>query len=212
MRLKICGMTDIAQLKELEAIGVDFAGLIFYPQSPRYATKAGLTPELLKKEKLRINRVGVFVNEDQDTVLRTVDKWKLDMVQLHGDESPRYCEHISNHVNTIKAFRIGDSENIPYKTFPFNEVVDLYLFDTMGKQYGGTGEQFKWDLLCHAPVPKPYFLSGGIGPDDVDQLAQFCKNEQKIFAIDVNSKFEVSPGLKDLKKVETFFNALKKIN
>ena len=137
MRLKVCGMTDIAQLKQLEAIGVDFAGLIFYPQSPRYATKAGLTPELLKKEKLRINRVGVFVNEEQDTVLRTVDKWKLDMVQLHGDESPRYCEHISNHVNTIKAFRIGDNENIPYKTFPYNDVVDLYLFDTMGKQKGG---------------------------------------------------------------------------
>lgn len=212
MRLKVCGMTDIAQLKELEAIGVDFAGLIFYPQSPRYATKAGLTPELLKKEKLRINRVGVFVNEDQDTVLRTVDKWKLDMVQLHGDESPRYCEHISNHINTIKAFRIGDNENIPYKTFPFNEVVDLYLFDTMGKQYGGTGEQFKWDLLRHAQVKKPYFLSGGIGPDDVGQLAQFCKNEQKIFAIDVNSKFEVSPGVKDMKKVGAFFNALKKIN
>ena len=212
MRLKVCGMTDIAQLKQLEAIGVDFAGLIFYPQSPRYATKAGLTPELLKKEKLRINRVGVFVNEEQDTVLRTVDKWKLDMVQLHGDESPRYCEHISNHVNTIKAFRIGDNENIPYKTFPYKDVVDLYLFDTMGKQYGGTGEQFKWDLLCHAPVPKPYFLSGGIGPDDVDQLTQFCVNEQKIFAIDVNSKFEVSPGVKDMKKVEAFFNDIKKIN
>ncbi len=134
MRLKVCGMTGIVQLKELETIGVDFAGLIFYPQSPRYAMKFGLTPELLKQEKLRINRVGVFVNEDQDTVLRTVDKWKLDMVQLHGDESPRYCEHISNHVNTIKAFRIGDNENVPYKTFPFNEVVDLYLFDTMGKQ------------------------------------------------------------------------------
>jgi len=199
MRLKVCGMTGIAQLKELETIGVDFAGLIFYPQSPRYAMKFGLKPELLKQEK-------------QDTVLRTVDKWKLDMVQLHGDESPRYCEHISNHVNTIKAFRIGDNENVPYKTFPFNEVVDLYLFDTMGKQYGGTGEQFKWDLLCHAPVPKPYFLSGGIGPDDVAQLSQFCENEKKLFAIDVNSKFEQSPGVKDMKKVKDFFNSIKMIN
>ena len=212
MRLKVCGMTGIAQLKELEMIGVDFAGLIFYPQSPRYAMKFGLTPELLKKEKLRINRVGVFVNEEHDTVLRTVDKWKLDMVQLHGDESPRYCEHISNHVNTVKAFRIGKNENLPYKTFPFNDLVDLYLFDTMGKQYGGTGEQFKWDLLCHAPVPKPYFLSGGIGPEDVDQLSQFSENEKKLFAIDVNSKFEQSPGVKDMNKVKDFFNAIKMIN
>lgn len=212
MRLKVCGMTGIAQLKELEAIGVDFAGLIFYPQSPRYAVKFGLTPELLKQEKLRINRVGVFVNEEQDTVLRTVDKWKLDMVQLHGDESPRYCEHISNHVNTVKAFRIGGNENVPYKTFPFNDVVDLYLFDTMGKQYGGTGEQFKWDLLCHEPVSKPYFLSGGIGPEDVDKLSQFCENKKKLFAIDVNSKFEQSPGVKDMNKVKDFFNAIKMIN
>lgn len=80
MRLKVCGMTGIKQLKELETIGVDFAGLIFYPQSPRYAMKFGLTPELLRQEKIRINRVGVFVNEEQDTVLRIVDKWKLDMV------------------------------------------------------------------------------------------------------------------------------------
>jgi phosphoribosylanthranilate isomerase len=127
--------------------------------------------------------VGVFVNEEQDTVLRIVDKWKLDMVQLHGDESPRYCEHISNHVNTVKAFRIGENENVPYKTFPYNEVVDLYLFDTMGKQYGGTGEQFNWDLLCHAPLPKPYFLSGGIGPEDVDKLSQFCENEKNFLPL-----------------------------
>ena len=101
---------------------------------------------------------------------------------------------------------------MPYKTFPFNEVVDFYLFDTMGKQYGGTGEQFKWDLLCRAPVPKPYFLSGGIGPEDVDQLSQFCENEKKLFAIDVNSKFEQSPGVKDMNKVKDFFNAIKMIN
>ncbi len=205
-------MTSILQLKELESIGIDFAGLIFYPQSPRYATKAGLTPDLVKKENLRINRVGVFVNEEADTVLRTVDKWKLDMVQLHGDESPSYCERISQHINTIKAFRVGENENIPYKTFSFNDAVDLYLFDTMGKQYGGTGEQFKWDLLSHAPVPKPYFLSGGIGPDDIDRLTAFSNNGQKLFAVDVNSKFESAPGIKDMEKVANFFNAIKMIN
>lgn len=212
MRLKVCGMTDIGQLKELEAIGVDFAGFIFYPKSPRYVTKAGLTPALLKKEKININRVGVFVNEDQDTVLRTVDSWKLDMVQLHGDESPRYCEHISNHVNTIKAFRIGAKDSIPYKTFPYNDVVDIYLFDTMGKQYGGTGEQFNWELLSNTPVSKPYFLSGGIGPNDVDQLDRFCLKERKLFALDVNSKFELTPGIKDMGKIKAFFNAINKIN
>ena len=119
IRLKVCGMTKIYQLKQLEEIGVDFAGLIFYDRSPRCVTRFGLTPEVLKKEKLGINRVGVFVNETIDNVLRVVDQWKLHMVQLHGDESPRYCEQISNHITTIKAFRIGQDDNVAYKTFPF---------------------------------------------------------------------------------------------
>ena len=204
MRIKVCGMTQLKQLKELEEIGIDFAGLIFYEKSPRFAMKAGLTPDLLRKEHVRINRVGVFVNESIEKVLATVDEWKLDMVQLHGDESPRYCEQISSHVNTIKAFRIGKDDNVQYKTHPYLESADLYLFDTLGQQYGGTGEQFDWGLLLKASLTKPYFLSGGLGLEDADRLSQFAGREKRLFSLDVNSRFEVAPGNKDMNKIKQF--------
>ena len=203
-------MTNIVQLKELEEMGVDFAGLIFYSPSPRYATRGGLTPEVLKKEKLRINRIGVFVNETVEMVLKTVDTWKLDMVQLHGDESPIFCEKISNHVNTIKAFRISAEDNIPYKVSPFTDAADLFLYDTMGKRYGGTGEQFNWDLLDKGRLAKSYFLSGGIGPDDLDKIKDFCINQDKLFSLDLNSKFETSPGVKDMTVLKRFVESIKK--
>ena len=204
MRLKVCGMTKMGQLKELEELNVDFAGFIFYKPSPRYVMNNGLTPQVLKTEKIKINRVGVFVNETAENVLKCVNEWKLDMVQLHGDESPKYCEHISNHITTIKAFRIGTDNNTLYRLFPYTEATDLYLFDTLGKKFGGTGEQFDWNQLAGLNIEKPYFLSGGIGPDDVEKIKEFCTSEKNVFALDVNSKFEISPGIKDMKLVRDF--------
>ena len=204
MRLKVCGMTKMGQLKELEELNVDFAGFIFYKPSPRYVMNNSLTPQVLKTEKIKINRVGVFVNETAENVLKCVNEWKLDMVQLHGDESPKYCEHISNHITTIKAFRIGTDNNTLYRLFPYTESTDLYLFDTLGKKFGGTGEQFDWNQLAGLNIEKPYFLSGGIGPDDVEKIKEFCTSEKNVFALDVNSKFEISPGIKDMKLVRDF--------
>ena len=204
-------MTMLAQLKELEDCGVDFAGLIFYEKSPRYVLKGGLTPELLKKEGLKIIKVGVFVNETIENLLTAVEEWKLDLVQLHGDESPKYCEQVSNHVNTIKAFRIGKEDNIPFKIRPYQDAADLYLFDTLGQQLGGTGEKFDWGLIAKAEVTKPYFLSGGISSDDVEQIKAFATNEKKLFSLDINSKFEVSPGKKDMDKIRKFVNQVKNI-
>ena len=204
MRLKVCGMTKMGQLKELEELNVDFAGFIFYKPSPRYVMNNGLTPQVLKTDKIKINRVGVFVNETAENVLKCVNEWKLDMVQLHGDESPKYCEHISNHITTIKAFRIGTDNNTLYRLFPYTESTDLYLFDTLGKKFGGTGEQFDWNQLAGLNIEKPYFLSGGIGPDDVEKIKEFCTSEKNVFALDVNSKFEISPGIKDMKLVRDF--------
>lgn len=204
-------MTMLAQLKELEDCGVDFAGLIFYEKSPRYVLKGGLTPELLKKEGLKIIKVGVFVNETIENLLTAVEEWKLDLVQLHGDESPKYCEQVSNHVNTIKAFRIGKEDNIPFKISPYQDAADLYLFDTLGQQLGGTGEKFDWGLIAKAEVTKPYFLSGGISSDDVEQIKAFATNEKKLFSLDINSKFEVSPGKKDMDKIRKFVNQVKNI-
>jgi len=209
MRLKVCGMTKLDQVRQMDAMGVEFAGFIFYPKSPRFVKKFNLSALDIKKEKLNINRVGVFVNEKSEEVLKTVDQWRLHMVQLHGDESPKYCEHISNHVTTIKAFRIGPDENVEWKIYPYIDVVDMFLFDTVGVNFGGTGQQFDWNLIGNARINKPYFLSGGIGPDDTEALKTFAAGQKNLFAVDVNSKFELSPGVKDLESVRIFLNEMK---
>lgn len=209
MRLKVCGMTKLEQVRQLDAMGVEFAGFIFYPKSPRYVKKFNLSAIDLKREKLKINPVGVFVNEKSEEVLKIVDQYHLHMVQLHGDESPKYCEHISNHITTIKAFRIGPEENIEWKIFPYIDVVDMFLFDTVGVNFGGTGQQFDWNLLGNARINKPFFLSGGIGPDDAEAVKTFAAGQKNFFAADVNSKFEVSPGIKDMESVKRFVEQLK---
>lgn len=204
MRIKVCGMTRLEQVRQLDALGVQFAGFIFYAPSPRFVGRHELDPQQLRKERLAINRVGVFVNASAEEVLRTVDEWRLHMVQLHGDESPKYCEQISNHVTTIKAFRIGADENLSWKIHPYRDVCDMFLFDAVGVSYGGNGTQFDWSQLKSQEIRKPFFLSGGIGMDDVQRVQAFADHEHDFFAVDVNSKFETSPGIKDLRLVEAF--------
>jgi len=174
MRVKVCGMTQLEQVKKLDEMGVDFAGFIFYPKSPRYAGKQ-ISGELLKKAKLRIGKVGVFVNTPYELMMRTVDEFGLDMVQLHGDETPRACEQIANYVTVIKVFRLGENDPISWIIKPFEESCDMFLFDTLGVGYGGTGKKFNWDLLKPAAIDKLFFLSGGIEPEDVDKLKEFSR-------------------------------------
>lgn len=204
MRIKVCGMTRLEQVRQLDALGVQFAGFIFYAPSPRFVGRHGLDPQQLRKERLDINRVGVFVNASTEEVLKTVDEWRLHMVQLHGDESPKYCEQISNHVTTIKAFRMGADENLSWKIHPYRDVCDMFLFDAVGVSYGGNGTQFDWSQLKSEEIKKPFFLSGGIGLDDAQRVRKFADREHDFFAVDVNSKFETSPGIKDLRLVESF--------
>ncbi len=204
-------MTRLDQLIKLDELGIEFAGFIFYPKSPRYIKKFHLSALDVKREKLNINRVGVFVNATADEILKTVDDWRLQMVQLHGDESPKFCEHISNHITTIKAFRIGPDENIDWKIYPYRDSADMYLFDTVGVNYGGTGMQFDWNVLEKAQINKPYFLSGGIGADDTEKIKQFVPGQKDLFSIDVNSRFEISPGVKDMEMIEEFCKKIKVI-
>lgn len=210
MRIKVCGNTQIEQVHALDEMGVEFAGFIFYHKSPRYVIDK-ILPEQLKKTKLKINKVGVFVNADYDEVMNYVEQYGLHMVQLHGDESPKYCERISLQVPAIKVFRIKEGDNIEWKIREYGNVSDLYLFDTDWARYGGSGKKFDWTILETAEINKPFLLSGGIGVDDVDKVKAFAegKHSTEIFAIDINSKFEISPGVKDMEKVKTFINALK---
>ncbi|MDH7461249.1 phosphoribosylanthranilate isomerase [Chitinophagaceae bacterium 26-R-25] len=208
MRVKVCGMMQPEQVAELESIGATFAGFIFYPKSPRYIFKQ---MSLLQLKKIKnINKVGVFVNAPVEEVLHMVDECGLHMVQLHGDESPRYCERISDYISVVKAFRLSENDSIEWMIKPYMDVCDMFMFDTMGAGYGGTGKKFDWNQLKNVTIGKPYFLSGGIQPDDVEKLKEFAKepSSKALFAVDINSKFEVSPGVKDMHKVKTFIKEL----
>jgi phosphoribosylanthranilate isomerase len=211
MRVKVCGMTQLDQVRKLDEMGLDFGGFIFYPKSPRYASKY-IKGEQLKKMKLKMGKVGVFLNATYDEVMKHVDEYGIDMVQLHGDENPRLCDQLANYISVIKVFRLGDNDPIDWITRPYQESCDMFLFDTLGVGYGGTGKKFNWDVLKSATIDKLFFLSGGIEPDDVEKLKEFSNEvvANKLFSIDINSRFELTSGVKDLEKIKLFVEDLKK--
>ncbi len=203
-------MTLPEQVNALDEMGVDFAGFIFYPKSPRYVGHK-ISPEKMKQIKGRIAKVGVFVNTPYEELMRTVEDYRLDMVQLHGDESAFFCEKVANYVTVIKAFRLSDDDPLDWMVRPFQESCDMFMFDTMGAGYGGTGKKFDWNVLKQANLDKLYFLSGGIEPGDEAELTAFQNEEaaRKLFSIDINSRFEITAGVKDMIKVEAFVKSLK---
>lgn len=213
MRIKVCGMTNAEQVMQLDTMGVEFAGFIFYPKSPRYVFRHMPRPEIKKIKGQYINKVGVFVNAPMEELLQTVDDCGLHLVQLHGDETPKYCEKVADYVGVIKAFRLREDDHVLWKIKDYQEIADMFLFDTDGMGYGGTGKKFNWSMLKGININKPFFLSGGIGPDDVNELAAFIKDPvaKDLFSIDVNSKFETIPGLKDMQAVEKFVKAIKQL-
>lgn len=202
-------MTQPGQVEALEELGVAFSGFIFYPKSPRYVLRH-MTTQQIKGFK-NINKVGVFVNASSEEVLHMVDECRLHMVQLHGDETPKYCERIADYISVVKVFRIGETDNIAWKIREYMDVCDMFLFDTAGAGYGGTGHKFNWDVLKNVQIGKPYFLSGGIGPDDVATVKEFEESPagKALFSLDINSKFETAPGIKDMEKIKIFINELK---
>lgn len=211
MKIKVCGMTLPGQVDALTEMGVELAGFIFYEKSPRYMANK-ISPEKMKKIGGRIAKVGIFVNTAYETLMKTVEDYRLDMVQLHGDESPRFCEQVANYVTVIKAFRSSDSDPIDWTIRPFHDTCDMFMFDTLGSGYGGTGKKFDWNILKPAVINKLFVISGGIQPGDEAMLKEFAKEPvaQKLFGIDINSKFEISPGVKDMGKIKLFVENLKK--
>ena len=209
VRVKVCGMTSADQVRQLDDMGVEFAGFIFYPRSPRFVYSHMPAAEI-KKIKGRINKVGVFVNPTLDEVVNTVDNCGLYLAQLHGDESPKLCEKIADYITVVKAFRLSEDDNVLWKIKDYQDVVDMFLFDTEGAGYGGTGKKFNWQLLKGLNIRKPFFLSGGILPTDVEGLKAFQQESvaKDLFAIDINSKFEVAPGVKDMERVRKFIGEL----
>ena len=209
MNIKVCGITEMKQLQQLDGLDIDFAGLIFYKESPRYIGEK-ISKTELKNTDFDLKKVGVFVNPEMIDVLDAIDDYGLDAVQLHGDESPEMCEDLSSEVEVIKAFRVSDGVDIDKLVAPYDAVCDYYLFDTGGlkESFGGTGKQFDWTILTKAKIEKPFFLSGGIGPDDAPKV-KACKHPD-FFGVDINSQFEKEPCVKDMAKLLQFRQGLKK--
>ncbi|MBL7707683.1 MAG: phosphoribosylanthranilate isomerase [Chitinophagaceae bacterium] len=208
MNIKVCGITTMKQLQQLDGLAVDFAGLIFYKDSPRYMGEK-LSGKELKNADFDLKKVGVFVNPEMIEVLDAIDEYGLDAVQLHGDESPEMCEDLGSEVEVIKAFRVTDGVDIDKLVAKYDAACDYYLFDNGGlkESFGGTGKQFDWSILTKAKIEKPFFLSGGIRPEDAVKIKGF--KHPDFFGVDINSQFEKSPGVKDMGLVLQFKQGLK---
>ncbi len=208
MKIKVCGITTISQLEELNKIGVDYAGLIFYERSPRYVLSKMRSKDV-SALKIDIQKVGVFVNATESDIMTQIELYELDVVQLHGNETPSFCNHISDHVKVVKAFPINEqNSHIDWMIKPYEEVCDFYLFDHGSSGiYGGSGIKFDWSLFKKVTIGKPFFLSGGIGSGDADAVHNF--KHPFFYAVDVNSQFETEPGLKNIESIKQFIKSIK---
>ena len=209
IKLKVCGMRHARNVRDIAAAGPDILGFIFYPPSPRYLPP-GDAGEVTEAVPEGLEKAGVFVNSPPEEVERMGETLQLDYVQLHGKESPRMCKELKNGgLKVIKVF--GMDENFDLKQLDdYKEAVDYFLFDTKSPQYGGTGKAFNWSVLDQYDGSVPFFLSGGIGPEHVDLLESL--RDKNLYAVDVNSRFEISPGFKDREKVKIMVERLKILN
>ncbi len=196
--VKVCGMRDAENIREVEALGIDLMGFIFWPKSSRYVSER---PAYLPTN---CKRVGVFVDEDIETVRRIVDDYALNYIQLHGHESRAYCAQLKG-LKLIKAISVSGQDDIAtYKTY--EGLVDYFLFDTKCPSVGGSGQQFDWSVLSAYDGNTPFLLSGGISPNDAERVKAF--RHPKCIGIDLNSRFEIAPGLKDINKLKDFIKEL----
>ena len=204
MRLKVCGITDIQQLNALDAMKVDLAGFIFYPHSPRFVLHH-LSASKIAASSVEVKKVGVFVNAGYDEIMQQVSAYKLDYIQLHGEETPELTVQLSKAIKTIKTFRIASEDDFADLS-DYQDATDLFLFDTRAIEHGGTGKKFDWQLLLEQKIQKPFLLSGGIGMEDVEALHAFRMHPHAstLYGIDVNSRFEISPGIKDMQQIRAF--------
>lgn len=217
--LKVCGLTKYEQIQELINMKVDFLGFIFYEKSPRYVMNHLSLDDISTFD--HSGKVGVFVNENIERIVEIVEKGKLNLIQLHGDENENFIldlrKKLSPEVKIIKVIRIGndtiESKNKIEQTFNNQsqgslQPISYYLFDTDSKAFGGTGQQFDWNLLNKFEIPLPYFLSGGISEENISNIESL---HQKPFAIDINSKFEIEPGDKDIDRIRKFSSKIYRI-
>lgn len=199
MITKVCGMRDAQNIRDVEALGIDWIGMIFWPKSKRYVAEVpSYLPEHLKK-------VGVFVDSTLDDILQHISDYQLDIIQLHGQESPDFAKALKPHT-IIKAFNIEKAGDL-LQTEKYKGIADYFLFDTKGKMVGGNGQKFDWSVLTAYQGKTPFLLSGGIGPEDAESVRSF--HHPRCIGIDLNSRFESEPGFKDINQLKTFINNIR---
>lgn len=210
LKIKVCGLTQTNQAQSLTRSGIDFLGFIFYEKSPRFVLNTLSLKEIAEIPHLK--KVGVFVNEEQDKIVEIADDAQLNFIQLHGDEDRQFIIDLKTksgkNIEIIKVIRIGNQnqEELQNIISHFSETPDYFLFDTDSSTFGGTGKTFDWRILSQIEIPKPYFLSGGISLENIGEIKTI---NQKPFALDINSKFEIEPGIKNLDKIKSFQNTLR---
>lgn len=205
--VKVCGMTQAENIREVEALGIDLMGFIFYPKSPRFLCAL---PEYLPRH---VRRVGVFVNENKENVWMYADRFGLDVLQLHGNESPGYCRSLRTEgqkrhpqgLDIIKAFSIAHPKDL-LALSAYEGICDYFLFDTPTSGYGGSGNQFDWEILKHYEGSTPFLLSGGINQYSTRAIREF--HHPRFAGIDLNSRFETAPGVKDAGRIRKFLETL----
>ena len=200
MVYKVCGMRNAENIREVSALGIDLMGFIFWPKSSRYVSEP---PSYLPTD---CKRVGVFVDATLEDIRQHIHNYQLDIVQLHGHESPEFAKALKPAI-IIKAFNIATAEDLK-QTRPYEGIADYFLFDTKAQLPGGSGEQFDWSVLSQYEGTTPFLLSGGIGPDDAERIKAF--NHERCIGIDLNSRFELAPALKDVHQLKEFLKKVKR--
>ncbi|HRN16002.1 MAG TPA: phosphoribosylanthranilate isomerase [Xylanibacter oryzae] len=227
MIIKVCGMRDSNNIRQVVDLGVDWIGFIFYPKSSRYvsmkSSSSGLLPDIainydcnkLSTHKCTVKKVGVFVDDTAQNIITRVVNYDLDIIQLHGSETPTLIRNLRStldpdihpDIQFIKAISVKAPRDIDkYKLY--EKDVDYFLFDTKCETIGGSGKHFDWEILKLYDGEKPFLLSGGIKPEDVEKIKLF--NHPKCIGIDLNSNFEISPALKDIQSLSKFITEIKK--
>lgn len=213
MIIKVCGMKEPGNIIKLAELKPDYMGFIFYPRSKRYAGKPD--KNVLASLPASIKLTGVFVDQKQEEIIDKVLEYQLDVVQLHGTESPGYCLLLRDALNArqpqksvelIKAFGISPGFNFS-DLDPYNDYIDYFLFDTKTVEHGGSGLSFDWKILDQYSGNKPWFLSGGLSPENINEISNFAfKN---LYGLDLNSRFETEPGIKDIKSLRSAFQLIR---
>ena len=207
--VKVCGMTSCDAVKAIDSHLPLCVGFIFYDASPRNAF--ALPVEDICNLSSECRKIGVFVDAGYEEIIGICRPRNIDVVQLHGSESPELCRKLGDAGYTvIKAFSLsgGNKDDLNDRLAAYVSSVDYFLFDTAGRQAGGNGLKFDWTILDNYNFPVPYILSGGIGPDDVQDVISVLNSKKAIAGVDINSRFEISPGVKNIKTVNKFINNL----